>query len=76
MSRFPVSSAGGISTVVDWKFAPIAQPRPLKTEDDVAFLEFALRAIEKRWGSIDGYLRKEVGLTDADFATLRRTYLE
>ena len=26
--RLPVASAGGISTVVDWKFAPMLQPRP------------------------------------------------
>jgi protein-tyrosine phosphatase len=53
-----------------------AQPRPLKTEDNVAYLQFALAAIEKRWGSVDSYLRKEIGLTDADFATLRTSYLE
>ena len=28
MCRLPVASAGGISTVVDWKFAPMLQPRP------------------------------------------------
>ena len=28
ISRFPVARAGGIRTVVDWKFALIEQPRP------------------------------------------------
>jgi hypothetical protein len=26
--RLPVATAGGSSTVVDWKFAPMLQPRP------------------------------------------------
>ena len=28
MVRLPVAMAGGSSTVVDWKLAPMAQPRP------------------------------------------------
>ena len=28
MVRLPVAMAGGSRTVVDWKFAPIWQPRP------------------------------------------------
>ena len=33
-------------------------------------------AIDARWGSVDGYLHGEIGLSRADIAKLRRLYLE
>lgn len=51
-------------------------PQPLLTPDGRPLLGFALEEIERRWGSVDGYLRAEIGLSDADIANLRRLYLE
>ncbi|MDE2403147.1 MAG: tyrosine-protein phosphatase [Sphingomonadales bacterium] len=52
------------------------EPRPLKTADGRAYLEFALAEIDRQWGSTDGYLRREIGLTPADIARLRARYTE
>ncbi len=49
---------------------------PLKTADGKAFLDSAFAEIESRWGSVDNYLATEVGLSKADIARLRATYLE
>jgi protein-tyrosine phosphatase len=53
-----------------------AKPQPLKDPDGTAFLTYAFDEIGKRWGSVDGYLEQEVGLTKADVASLRANYLE
>jgi protein-tyrosine phosphatase len=54
--------------------AAIAQP--LKEADGTAFLSSAFDEIEKRWGSTDSYLEKEIGLNRVDIANLRRIYLQ
>jgi protein-tyrosine phosphatase len=54
--------------------ARIAQP--LKDADGKPFLDGAFAEIDARWGSIDGYLTKELRLTRADIDRLRRLYLE
>jgi protein-tyrosine phosphatase len=54
--------------------AAVAQP--LKEADGTAFLSSAFDEIEKRWGSTDSYLEKEIGLNKLDIARLRRTYLQ
>lgn len=51
-------------------------PQPLFGEDGVSILGATFAMIDAQWGSVEGYLRKVVGLTDADFARLRATYLE
>ncbi|MDE8651505.1 tyrosine-protein phosphatase [Novosphingobium album (ex Liu et al. 2023)] len=53
-----------------------AKAMPLVTQDGTPFLAFALAEIDSRWGSVDAYLEKEIGLTGADIAALRATYLE
>ena len=53
-----------------------ATPQPLKDATGKSFVEGGFDEIELKWGSIDGYLTKEIGLTSADIATLRRLYLE
>ena len=40
-----------------------------------SYLEEFYKSIIMRYGSVDGYLRKGLGLTDADFETLRARYL-
>lgn len=53
-----------------------AQPQPLKTADGTAFLDFAFDEIETKWGSVDAYLAKEVGVSPTAMATLQAAYLE
>ncbi len=53
-----------------------AKATPLRDPDGKAFLEGAFAEIETRWGSVDAYLEKEVGVTKGDLALLRATYLE
>ncbi|WP_336961356.1 tyrosine-protein phosphatase [Sphingobium aquiterrae] len=54
--------------------AAVAQP--LKEADGTPFLSSAFDEIDKRWGSVDGYLEKEIGLNKVDIANLRRIYLQ
>ncbi len=54
--------------------AKVAQP--LKEADGTPFLAGAFAEIDQRWGSVDAYLEKEVGVTKGDLALLRATYLE
>jgi protein-tyrosine phosphatase len=52
------------------------QPRPLMTADGTPFLHFALAEIETKWGSVDGYLASEIGLSKTDVSRLRALYTE
>ena len=54
----------------------LAMPQPLKTADGKAYLDFAFAELERKWGGVDGYLRQELHLTDADMAQLRGEYTE
>lgn len=51
-------------------------PRPLFDSQNKALLEAALAEVETRWGSVDAYLDKELGVGPADVARLRAMYLE
>lgn len=50
------------------------QPQPLMTQDGKPYLDFAFAELKDKWGGVDGYLRKELGLTGADIARLRTLY--
>lgn len=52
------------------------QPAPLRTSEGRAFLEGALAGIDARWGSVDGFLMTEIGLTRSQIRLLRQTYTE
>lgn len=52
------------------------KPEPLRDPDGRAFLDSAFDEIEKRYGSVDAFLEKEVGMTKGNLALLRATYLE
>lgn len=54
----------------EWKV-----PQPLH-DDQGPFLRGAFEEIDTQWGSVDNYLAKEIGVSAADLATLRRTYLQ
>ncbi|WP_298165252.1 tyrosine-protein phosphatase [Novosphingobium sp.] len=52
------------------------KPQPLLEADGTPYLAGAFAEIETKWGSVDNYLRDEIGLTAQDIAALRRSYLE
>lgn len=52
------------------------KPKPLKEADGTAFLSFALDEIDTRYGSVEAYLDKQLGVSAVDVAALRTTYLE
>lgn len=51
-----------------------SQPQPLMTAEGKPYLDFAIEEMKARWGGVDGYLRREIGLTPADIARLRARY--
>jgi len=51
-----------------------SQPQPLMTAEGKPYLDFAIEEMNARWGGVDGYLRREIGLTPADIARLRARY--
>lgn len=53
-----------------------AKPFPLVTPEQKPLLAFAFDEIEAKYGSVDAYLEKELGVTAADRAKLRAMYLE
>ncbi|QKS00380.1 tyrosine-protein phosphatase [Sphingomonas sp. CL5.1] len=78
----PISEAMAASSPVAAMLAKVQhdpagdKPEPLISDDGVPLLAYALAEIEARWGSIDAYLEREIGLSTQDIATLRATYLE
>ena len=40
------------------------------------YMQSALDEIDRRYGSIGGYLKEALGVTDSDIQTLRDKYLE
>ncbi len=54
----------------------LAKPTVLKDAQGHAFLEQALAEIDEKWGSVEVYLAKEVGVDRADIVKLRAKYLE
>ena len=58
------------------KSGATARAQPLKDATGKPFLDGALEEIDTRWGSVDAYLEKEVGVSKGDIALLRATYLE
>jgi len=55
---------------------PTRLPQPLKTADGKAFVSFALEEIEGKWGSVDGYLKAELGVGPAEIRRLRALYTQ
>lgn len=53
----------------------VSQPQPLMEADGTPFLMGALAEIDSTWGSVDGYLKHEIGLSDTDLSKLREIYL-
>ena len=55
---------------------PAPKPAPLLAKDGTPFLNFALTEIDRRWGSMDVYLDKQLGVGPAERAQLHQDYLE
>jgi len=54
----------------------VRKPQPLYTADGTSYLTFALDEVKKNWGSVEGYLAAEAGVTKADLVRLRAAYTE
>jgi protein-tyrosine phosphatase len=54
----------------------VRKPQPLKTADGTSYLSFALDEVRKNWGSVEGYLAAEAGVSKADLVRLRAAYTE
>lgn len=53
-----------------------AKPQPLYSAEHRSLILYALDAVEQRYGSVEAYLDKELGVSAADIAKLRAEYLE
>ncbi|MBO9671225.1 MAG: tyrosine-protein phosphatase [Sphingobium sp.] len=51
-------------------------PQPLQEADGTPFLKGAFDEIDAKWGSVNGYLEKELGVSRGDLALLKARYLE
>jgi protein-tyrosine phosphatase len=52
------------------------RPRPLYDPSGAALLDHTFNEIETRWGSVDNYLREELGVDGKAIARLRAKYLD
>ena len=78
----PISPALAASDPVAGLFAKYQQSpqwkvaQPLKDQDGTPYLKGAYDEIKDRWGSVDAYLAKEIGVGPVQIAALRKLYLE
>lgn len=54
----------------------LRKPRPLMTEDGTPYIAATFAEIDARWGSVEAYLDKELGVDAVKLAALRAEYLE
>lgn len=52
------------------------KPQPLFTPDGTSYLTFSLDEVTKTWGSVEGYLAAEAGVSKADLMKLQAAYTE
>jgi len=52
------------------------KPRPLYDAHGQPLLQHSLDEIDAKWGSVDNYLDKVLGVDEAKIARLRALYLE
>lgn len=55
---------------------PKTRANPLRTDEGKPFIEYTFEVLDAEYGSVEGYLKHEVGLTDADIAKLRNIYTQ
>ena len=54
----------------------MSKPQPLYDSNKKPLLQYAFEEIEGRYGSVEAYLDKEIGVKPSDIAKLRAAYLE
>jgi protein-tyrosine phosphatase len=75
LAKFPDNAAAQLFS--RYQDNPAAMtPSPLQEADGTPFLKGAFDEIDAKWGSVDAYLEKEVGVTKVDLARLKLLYLE
>ena len=75
VAKFPDNVAAQMfSRYQDMPAYQVAQP--LQEADGTPFLKGAFDEIDAKWGSVDAYLEKEVGVSKLDLARLKTLYLE
>ncbi len=52
------------------------QPQPLKMADGKPYLDFAFAEMKEKWGGVNGYLAREIGLSPRDIVLLRARYTD
>lgn len=75
----PIDAAIAAKDPVAGMFAGYQQDpvaKPLYTADGTSYLTIAFDEIEKRWGSVDNYLKTEIGVGPQEIARLRALYTE
>ena len=78
----PIDAAAAASNPVAGFFAAyrhggeVRKPIALYSSDGTSLLTFAFGQIEKDWGSVNGYLKAEVGVGPKELARLRKQYTE
>lgn len=53
-----------------------AKAQPLRDSDGKAFLTSAFEEIDRRWGSVENYLQREIGVSAVDIAAIKHAYLQ
>lgn len=75
----PIDAATAAEDAVAAMFAGFQKDptaKPLYTADGTSYLAIAFDEIEKRWGSVDNYLKTEIGVGPAEITRLRTLYTE
>lgn len=80
LPQTPMQTSGRPGALIGGKGAAAMLAMPAATQKamwaaDPAYVEAALDAVKQRYGSIDGYMRKALGLSDPEIARLRKRLL-
>lgn len=75
-SKVDLESAMAVGETADWLATLGPEGRDLLLAAEEAYLMAAIDAIEARYGSIEGFARKGLGISENDIQQLRRRLLE
>lgn len=80
LPQAPMQTSGKPGASIGGKGAAAMLAMPPATQKamwaaDAAYVAAALDAVKRRYGSIDGYMRKALGMSDAEIARLRKRLL-
>lgn len=74
-AAYPEGSVGAFFAALQ-KDGRMSKPQPLYDANRRALLEYALDEVQAKWGGIEGYLAKELGVGPTEITRLRQIYLE